>query len=451
MDPQPPLTGYHAPVPESSVRQPSPDGAARAIRGYSASAECVVLGDTDPDLRATLREVCGGAEIGRADTLAELAARAGGGAGPLVLAGAGVELDLPATLDLLDSPGDRTAALLADPRNIEAPRRQAYGLERATLARVAADGFIESTGASGHTVGNPNRVVIGLLRIRSADRRRAADIWSAAARQAGDVADIADVDLFDLALMALVRAGLPVREQSLGYYRWSRNGAALAGLGTTPWDQRLRSASRLGDGAYSAAVVRRLSRIGTRRALRAPLAPRLTPNLITAISLGVGVAAGLLIFTGRPIAWVVAAVLLQLALIIDCMDGEVARFTRRYSAFGGWLDGIGDRIKEYRSSPPWRPSPYAITTPTAGCWRSSPWSWSPRGIWRTTPTPTGSGRIGRPNRRWWRSAVPTTDRRRATGPRCRIRPVEPLGSRSGRRRSLTCRLPNGIWCCRSCC
>jgi hypothetical protein len=347
MDPQPPLTGYHAPVPESSVRQPSPDGAARAIRGYSASAECVVLGDTDPDLRATLREVCGGAEIGRADTLAELAARAGGGAGPLVLAGAGVELDLPATLDLLDSPGDRTAALLADPRNIEAPRRQAYGLERATLARVAADGFIESTGASGHTVGNPNRVVIGLLRIRSADRRRAADIWSAAARQAGDVADIADVDLFDLALMALVRAGLPVREQSLGYYRWSRNGAALAGLGTTPWDQRLRSASRLGDGAYSAAVVRRLSRIGTRRALRAPLAPRLTPNLITAISLGVGVAAGLLIFTGRPIAWVVAAVLLQLALIIDCMDGEVARFTRRYSAFGGWLDGIGDRIKEY--------------------------------------------------------------------------------------------------------
>jgi phosphatidylserine synthase len=77
------------------------------------------------------------------------------------------------------------------------------------------------------------------------------------------------------------------------------------------------------------------------------LAPRLTPNLITAISLGVGVAAGVLIFPGRPIAWVAAAVLLQLALIIDCMDGEVARFTRRYSAFGGWLDGIGDRIKEY--------------------------------------------------------------------------------------------------------
>ncbi|QGN34638.1 CDP-alcohol phosphatidyltransferase family protein [Microlunatus sp. Gsoil 973] len=326
---------------ESSARSSSPVDAARAIRGFSASAEAVVLGDADPELRATLREVCGGAEIGRVLTLADLAVRAAGGTGPFVLAAAGLDLDLPATLDLLDSPGDRTAALLADPRNIEAPHRQSYGLDRATLARVGTAGIIESTGATGHSVGNPNRVVIGLLRIRSVDRRRAAEIWAAAADQL-DSAD-ATLDLFDLALMALVRGGLGVGEQPLGYYRWSRNGAALAGLGATAWDQRLRSASRLGDGAYSAAVVRRLSRIGTRRALRTPL----TPNLITAISLGVGVAAGLLIFTGHPIAWVVAAVLLQVALIIDCVDGEVARFTRRYSAFGGWLDGIGDRIKEY--------------------------------------------------------------------------------------------------------
>jgi phosphatidylglycerophosphate synthase len=44
---------------------------------------------------------------------------------------------------------------------------------------------------------------------------------------------------------------------------------------------------------------------------------------------------------------VAAAVLLQVALVIDCVDGEIARFTRRFSALGAWLDAVGDRIKEY--------------------------------------------------------------------------------------------------------
>jgi hypothetical protein len=39
--------------------------------------------------------------------------------------------------------------------------------------------------------------------------------------------------------------------------------------------------------------------------------------------------------------------LLQLSLIIDCVDGELARYTRQFSALGAWLDAITDRIKEY--------------------------------------------------------------------------------------------------------
>jgi len=306
----------------------------------------VATGAIPPELATALGQVCAGAAVQQVDDLAQLADRADDGHGPLVVIAGGLDLDLPATLDLLDSPGDRTAVLLADPRNIEAPRQRAYGLEHATLARVAADRTVESIGTAAHPAGNPNRVVVGLLRIREADRRRAAELWrsAAAARSAAD-----SEDPFDLALLALVRGGLTVAGQPLGYYRWSwgRNGDGRAvgqdGLGPTGWDQRLRSASRLGDGAYSAAVVRRLSRLGTRLALR----PRVTPNQITAISLAVGLLSGLLIFTGRPAAWIAAAVLLQVSLIIDCMDGEVARFTRRYSDFGGWLDGIGDRVKEY--------------------------------------------------------------------------------------------------------
>ena len=41
------------------------------------------------------------------------------------------------------------------------------------------------------------------------------------------------------------------------------------------------------------------------------------------------------------------AVLLQLSLIIDCVDGEVARATRRFSALGAWLDASTDRVKEF--------------------------------------------------------------------------------------------------------
>jgi hypothetical protein len=39
--------------------------------------------------------------------------------------------------------------------------------------------------------------------------------------------------------------------------------------------------------------------------------------------------------------------LLQLSIIIDCVDGELARYTRQFSALGAWLDAITDRIKEY--------------------------------------------------------------------------------------------------------
>ena len=44
---------------------------------------------------------------------------------------------------------------------------------------------------------------------------------------------------------------------------------------------------------------------------------------------------------------VIGAVLLQLSLIIDCVDGEVARATRKFSALGAWLDASTDRVKEY--------------------------------------------------------------------------------------------------------
>ena len=33
--------------------------------------------------------------------------------------------------------------------------------------------------------------------------------------------------------------------------------------------------------------------------------------------------------------------------MLDCVDGQLARYTRHFSAWGGWLDTMADRAKEY--------------------------------------------------------------------------------------------------------
>jgi phosphatidylglycerophosphate synthase len=38
---------------------------------------------------------------------------------------------------------------------------------------------------------------------------------------------------------------------------------------------------------------------------------------------------------------------MKLSIFVDCVDGELARYTRKFSQLGAWLDAITDRIKEY--------------------------------------------------------------------------------------------------------
>jgi phosphatidylglycerophosphate synthase len=46
-------------------------------------------------------------------------------------------------------------------------------------------------------------------------------------------------------------------------------------------------------------------------------------------------------------AWIAAALLWWLGAIFDASDGDLARFTGTQSLFGGWLDSIFDRVKEF--------------------------------------------------------------------------------------------------------
>lgn len=73
----------------------------------------------------------------------------------------------------------------------------------------------------------------------------------------------------------------------------------------------------------------------------------LTPTVVTWISVAVAaLAAGALAHGGRPYL-ILGAVGLYVSFVLDCVDGQLARYLHRYSRYGGWLDTIADRSKEY--------------------------------------------------------------------------------------------------------
>ena len=73
----------------------------------------------------------------------------------------------------------------------------------------------------------------------------------------------------------------------------------------------------------------------------------MTPNQVTLISFAVGLLSAYAFSRGTFWNIFAGAILLQLSIIIDCADGELARYTRKFSGLGAWLDAITDRIKEY--------------------------------------------------------------------------------------------------------
>ncbi|HET9517703.1 MAG TPA: DUF5941 domain-containing protein [Actinoplanes sp.] len=74
---------------------------------------------------------------------------------------------------------------------------------------------------------------------------------------------------------------------------------------------------------------------------------RLTPSGVTAVSVLFAVAAALAFWQASRPALIAGAVLLYLGFVLDCVDGQLARYTRNFGAFGGWLDTMADRAKEY--------------------------------------------------------------------------------------------------------
>jgi phosphatidylglycerophosphate synthase len=158
-------------------------------------------------------------------------------------------------------------------------------------------------------------------------------------------------DLVSLLLVAAVRSGRPLAAIPLppGCVWTLARGhdeadAALAARRRVLVEHvRLDAAVKAEDGFFTTFFVSSYSRYWARWAARRGF----TPNQVTTASMLFGAAAAAAFAVGSPGGMLLGAVLLQLAFTLDCVDGQLARYRRRFSPFGAWLDSIFDRGKEY--------------------------------------------------------------------------------------------------------
>ncbi|MFG2981475.1 DUF5941 domain-containing protein [Streptomyces sp. NPDC048258] len=106
---------------------------------------------------------------------------------------------------------------------------------------------------------------------------------------------------------------------------------------------RLRTAVKSRDGFFTTFFISPYSRYIARWCARRGL----TPNQVTTASLITALIAAGCAATGERWGYVAAGVLLLVSFVLDCTDGQLARYSLQYSTMGAWLDATFDRAKEY--------------------------------------------------------------------------------------------------------
>jgi phosphatidylglycerophosphate synthase len=106
---------------------------------------------------------------------------------------------------------------------------------------------------------------------------------------------------------------------------------------------RLKSAVKARDGFFTTFCISPYSRYIARWCARRGL----TPNHVTTASLLTALIAAACAATGTRGGFVAAGVLLIASFVLDCTDGQLARYSLQYSTLGAWLDATFDRAKEY--------------------------------------------------------------------------------------------------------
>lgn len=230
---------------------------------------------------------------------------------------------------LTDYPRNSSAALVAVQKNGN------------TLVRANR---IASASSASHTVTIGNRDFVGAMRLSQNQREEI-------------LKSLKEADQFktkgnalDLVLVALVRATIRVDGVDIWSAPYSRSNdvnerqAVKNQITQLNIEKvRLSMANRANDGFFSVFFLRKFSKILTWVAVKIGA----TPNQVTIVSFLIGLYSAYSFSRGEFLHTLLGAVLLQVSIIVDCVDGELARYTRKFSKLGAWLDAVTDRVKEY--------------------------------------------------------------------------------------------------------
>ncbi|MFG3198416.1 DUF5941 domain-containing protein [Streptomyces sp. NPDC048208] len=168
--------------------------------------------------------------------------------------------------------------------------------------------------------------------------------------ESGGGTAVAVDSLPDRLVTALDADGTPVHRPELGSLvaavpadPQARNEARQAVLAVDEEDVRLKSAVKSRDGFFTTFCISPYSRYLARWCARRGL----TPNQVTTASLLTALIAAACAATGTRPGFVAAGLLLIASFVLDCTDGQLARYSLQYSTLGAWLDATFDRAKEY--------------------------------------------------------------------------------------------------------
>ncbi|MFC8248057.1 DUF5941 domain-containing protein [Streptomyces chartreusis] len=172
--------------------------------------------------------------------------------------------------------------------------------------------------------------------------------FSASPEQAG--ATVAVDSLADRIVVALDDDGADVHRPELGSLvaavpadPQARNEARQAVASVDDEAVRLKSAVKARDGFFTTYCISPYSRYIARWCARRGM----TPNQVTTASLVTALIAAGCAATGTRPGFVAAGLLLIFSFVLDCTDGQLARYSLQYSTLGAWLDATFDRAKEY--------------------------------------------------------------------------------------------------------
>ncbi|MFJ4782390.1 DUF5941 domain-containing protein [Streptomyces sp. NPDC088794] len=228
------------------------------------------------------------------------------------------------------------------------------------VAQVPSDGRVALVDA--RFVGHVHALRLGLTDPRfplaaiagavTAQPEGRATLTRALAREtsAGGGTALAVDSLPDRIVTALDDDGADVRSPELGSLvaavpadPQARNEARQAVADVDDEAVRLKSAVKARDGFFTTYFISPYSRYIARWCARRGL----TPNQVTTASLITALIAAGCAATGTRAGYVAAGVLLIASFVLDCTDGQLARYSLQYSTLGAWLDATFDRAKEY--------------------------------------------------------------------------------------------------------